>query len=125
MDGFASSNLNETLEKIDTVISEKRLAIEKGKKLEDLMNTPNFIDVILDGFINDEAKRLFDIMVDPTGASPYTNEEIQLKLAGISTFKKYLADIKLEAERAPVDILIEDDYRKQVTAEAALNGDNL
>ena len=124
MDGFASSNLKDTLDRIDTLISDKQSAITKGAQLEVLMKTPGFIDVILDGFMNDEAKRLFDIMVDPTGASPYSNEEIQLKLAGISTFKKYLADVKKAAERAPLDILREEDYRKEVTAENALNGDN-
>ena len=123
MDEFASSNLKETLQRIDTVISEKRSAIETGKKLEALMATQNFIDVILEGFIETEAKKLFDVMVDPTGASPYSNEEIQLMLAGISTFKRYLANVKLEAENAPLDIQIEEDYRTQVTSEAAMSED--
>jgi hypothetical protein len=83
------------------------------------MANTDFIDVILTGYIDEEAKRLFNILIDPTGASPYSYEKIQMKLSSISDIKGYLHEVKLEAKRAPHDIMREEIYRKEVTAEAA------
>ena len=116
------SNLAKTLEAIDETIAGYRDDIQRGKDLEYLMNEPRFKLLILEGYFKKEAERLFQILTDPTGASPDTNEEIQLKLAAISHFKSYVgtADhagtIKIEAERAPLAIAREEEYRKEVTA---------
>ena len=93
--------------------------------LETLKKRPEFIEVILNGYIKAEEDKLFRILTDPTGASEYSNEQIQLKLASISDFKRYIGTdtyqgtVLDEAKRAPEAILREEAYRKQVTAEAA------
>ena len=123
-----TSTLNETLRAIDAVIADKRQAIERGKMLTRLKNNPDFVELFLNGYIEDEAKKLFAILTDPTGASPYSAEKIHLMLEAISHFKGYVGTddykgtIMIEAEQAPLDIAREEDYRKQVTAEAD-NGD--
>ena len=120
MDG--KSNLAETLEAIDYSIGKFNEDIKRGKDLESLMNDPRFKSVILDGYFEKEAKRLFQILTDPTGASPDTTEEIQLKLAAISHFKSYVGTdnfagtIKIDADRAPSLIIKEMNYRNEVTA---------
>jgi hypothetical protein len=91
------------------------------------MENKQFKSVILDGYIEEESRRLFRILTDPTGAMPFTEEQLQLKLAAISTFKGYVGteDYKgtiLElAENAALMIAREEDYRRQVTAEYAEN----
>jgi len=120
-----TSNLKETLNAIDASIEGYRKAEEQGKKLKRLMKNPDFISVILEGYIDTEAKKLFKILTDPSGASPYSPEAIQLKLEAISHFKSvvgtddYKGTIEIEAEQAPLDILREETYRKEVTAEFA------
>ena len=117
-----TANLSETLEAIDNVISEKRLAIKRGEQLKRLMKNPDFIDVILNGYIDVEAKKLFKILTDPTGASEFSPERITLGLEAISHFKGYVGTedypgtVMIEAKEAPLVIAREEDYRKQVTA---------
>jgi len=118
------STLNETLEAIDAVIAKKKAAIKRGERLARLMKNEDFIDVILDGYIETEARKLFTILTNPSGESPYSPEEIQLKLEAISHFKgyvgteDYLGTVMMEAKKAPLEIAREEDYRKQVTADA-------
>ena len=128
MDG-ASSNLKETLEAIDAAIARKKEAIKAGEALNRLMNNPDFKTVILDGYIEAEANKLFKILTDPSGTSPYTDDQVKLKLAAISHFRGYVGTedfpgtIKIEAEQAPLDILSEENYRKEVTAMYAESGE--
>ena len=118
------SNLNETLQAIDADIAEKRQAIKRGEALQRLMKNQDFIDVILNGYIEEEARKLFAILTDPTGGSHYSAEKIRLMLEAIRHFKGYVGTdaykgtVMIEAERAPLNIAGEEDYRKQVTAEA-------
>lgn len=124
-----TSNLKDTLKRIDEYIGTQREAITKGEALERLMKNPDFKLVILDGYFEAETKKLFNLLVDPTGASPYTNDQINLKLAGISDFKgyvgtdDYVGTVATEAFNAPSNIDREEDERKRVTAEFSANGE--
>ena len=117
-----TSNLKETLDKIDEVILRKKEAINRGEKLKRLMANSDFNYVILEGYKNVEAERLFKILTDPTGSSPISPEAVQMKLASISDFKgyvgtdDYLGTVMIEAMQAPDEILREEAYRKEVTA---------
>ena len=121
-----TSELNITLKRIDDYIETQEQAIKRGKALERLIKNQDFIDVILEGYIEVEARKLFKILTDPTGASEYTNEQIHLKLAAISHFKEYVGTddfkgtIKIEALMAPAKIAGELQERVNVTAEAAM-----
>jgi len=124
-----TSNLNKQLKAIDKAIEDFKSDIERGKALTRLMANQDFKDVILDGYFEAEANKLFNILVDPTGASPYSNEEIQLKLAAISHFKSYVGTtdfrgtIEMDAERAPSLLMGEEAYRNEVTADFAASGE--
>ena len=118
------SNLNITLEAIDSTIAEKRECIRRGEMLKRLSKNQDFRELILDYCLDAEAKKLFEILTDPTGASPYSPEEIHLKLGVVSHFKgligteSFKGSIEIEAERAPLDIANEELYRLEVTAAA-------
>ena len=124
-----SNNLKETLEAIDSAIAKYQAEIERGKMLERLMVNPDFKAVILDGYIEAEATKLFNILIDPSGASPYTDEVIQRKLASICDFKEHVGTsefdgtIKISAKRAVSDLLREESYRDEVTEEFAKGGE--
>ena len=122
------TNLNETLSWIDATIATQQSAIKRFEKLKRLKENPDFQDVIMNGYINTEAKKLFEILTDPTGASPYSEEKLHRKLASISDFIGYVGSagkgtVEIEAELAPGKIAKEEEERIRVTAEAA-NGDN-
>jgi len=119
------TTLKEDLQKIDQVIELHKGKLEDGKKLERLMKNQDFIDLILVGYFEQEAQKLFKILTDPTGASPYAEETIRLKLASISDFRGYVGTedypgtIKIAAEAAPQIILKEELYRNELTASVA------
>ena len=117
-----SSNLQETLKAIDAVIIEKQIAIELGKDLEELKKDPRFQRVIMDGYINTESKKLFEILTNPTGESCYSIERVHLGLAAISHFKGYVGTdeyegtVFTEAKHALGELQREQDFREQETA---------
>ena len=119
-----SQILTETLEKIDKYIITQQEAIIKGEKLDRLMKNNDFIDVVLNGYFEAEAQKLFNILIDPSEATPYTDEQIQIKLSSIRDFKRYVGTddysgtIKIEASQAPGNITSNELERKRVTAEA-------
>jgi len=110
------SNLKVTLRRIDEYIAEQQEHIKRGKELEQLRTNPAFLSVFVDGYINTEAEKLFNILVDPTGVSPYSDEEIRLKLASISDFKRYINNVEISAEQAQNKIAREELERVRVTA---------
>ena len=120
-----SSNLQETLAGISSVISEWETDIAKGNALERMKQTDDYKLVFETGYIETEAKKLFDILTDPSGASYYSAEQIHLKLEAISHFKGYVGTedfpgtVQEEAKYAFESIQREQDYRTQVTADNA------
>ena len=124
-----TSNLKETLEATDKYIAEQQELIERGKKLELLKQDPNFIDVIMNGYFNVEANKLFKILTNPSGLSSYSDDELRSKLNSIRDFKEYVgtADkagtVEIEARNAPHNIHREEQDRLDMTARYAVDGE--
>ena len=120
-----TSILHETLEEIETVITESELAVERGEYLKELKNSKAFQSVIIEGYIDTESKKLFEILTDPSGASPYSTEKIHLMLEAISHFKSYIGTedfqgtVEQDAMYGTQEIEREQDYRKTITAQNA------
>ena len=118
-----TSNLKNELEQIDHSIAGYKEAIKKGEALTALRGNPFFTTIITDGYIEVEAIELFKTLLDPNGTGPHTEEEIRRKLDGIVTIKGYLARVELEAKTAVDKVLIEEQYRAQITAQYAEDGE--
>ncbi len=110
------STLQETLQAIEAVIEEKKITIQKGEALKRLKTNKDFQLIIMEGLIESEAKKLFDILTDPSGACPLSREELQLQLAALSYVKGYINTIEADAQYAPMEIAAEQDFRKNETA---------
>jgi hypothetical protein len=119
-----SQLLSENLQAIESYIGEQRKLIEKGKALDRLMANPDFQLVVLNGYIEAEATKLFSMLTDPNGAK-VDRDELLLQLECINHFKGYVgtADyagtVKQEAEMAPGNIHREEIERMEITARAA------
>jgi hypothetical protein len=122
-----NTTLTETLNAIRASIIRNEEAIELGEALKRLKENPDFISVIMEGYVKSEASKLFTILTDPSGSSPYSTEEILLRLEAISHFKGYVgADnfkgtVEIDSETAPLSIERDQDYRKELTAEAGMD----
>jgi sulfur transfer protein SufE len=110
-----TSNLKEHLEQIDNRIDELKNAIELGKDLESLHEDERFKRVILSGYLEDEAQRLFGVLVTPSTLKRDVVQNIQDKLSAIRNLKQFFGVILQNAHMAPMQIEEEEDYRKEVT----------
>ena len=120
---MSDDNLQETLAKTEEVIAEKEEAVSLGEALERLKENPDYKKVIIDHMIEAKSEELFKILTDPSGASPYSEEQIKLQLAVISYIKRqlgtdtYQAEILSSASSAKAQIDINRAFRKEITAE--------
>ena len=119
------SILQDTLKEIEATITENELAVERGEYLKELKNSKAFQSVIIEGYINTESKKLFKILTDPSGASPYSTEKIHLMLEAISHFRSYIGTedyqgtVEQDAMYGAQEIEAEQGYRKEITAQVA------
>ena len=113
------SNLSVTLERIDEAIDTFKESAAEGEMLKRLQSNPDFVHLFINKYIDTEAKKLFNILIDPSGASPYSEDELRRKLDAVGNLRGYISDIEIAATAAPLSILREEQYRKEVTAEAA------
>jgi len=115
-------NLKSTLERIDKYIDTQKDLIKRGKALKRLLSNDDFQLVILDGYIDSEAQKLFTMLTDPSGELPYPMETIHLKLEAISHLKGYIGTKDFKgtvltlADNAVGNIIKEEDYRKEITS---------
>ena len=122
---MGSPNLQETLADISSAITKWEVEVEKGKALARMKQTKDYKLVFAEGYINTEAKKLFEILTDPSGASCYSPEQIHLRLEAISHFKGYVGTkdfpgtVEEDAKYALESIQSEQDYRIEVTADNA------
>ena len=124
-----NDNLSETLKAIEKYIAEQNKLIELGKDLKSLMADERFQRVILDGYFETESKKLFDTLTNPYSQSAIEADEVQVILAGINHFKRFVGTpgnkgtVMIEAEQAPLNIAREEDERARVTAEYGRSGE--
>ena len=119
-----TSNLKEQLEAIDNRIKELEDSIQLAKDLNELHEDERFKRVILDGYFEEEAKRLFSVLVTPSTLKRDVVQNIQDKLSSIRNLKQFFGVVLQNANMAPELIEEEKAYRKEVTAYHANKNEN-
>jgi len=107
--------LKEKLAEVDARIDELNDNIELGKALERLHENEDFQKVILEGYLDKEADRLFGVLVEPSTLKRDVMENIQDKLTAIRNVKQYFGTTLQNAAMAPDQIAEEQAFRKEVT----------
>ena len=110
------ANLKAKLKEIDDRIAELNEKIELAKIVEDIEHDERFKKLIIEGYLEKEAERLFSVLVEPSSLKRDVIENIQDKLSGIRNLKQYFGVIGQNANMAPDQIAEEEAYRKEVTA---------
>jgi len=85
-------NIDEQIAQIDTSIEEQNKRIARGENLVKLFSKPEFQDVFIDGYLNEEANRVFQLLTSPRVTKP---EEVNSYLSQLDTIKnigRYLGD---------------------------------
>lgn len=116
-------NLKKELAAIDERIEILKVNIKLGESVEALHENPQFKDVILDGYLDKEADRIFGLLVDPTHQLKRDSMENLIdKLSAIRNLKQFFGTVLINATMAPEEIAGEEEYRKELTARNSITG---
>ncbi len=113
---MAETTLKTELADIDERIDTLNKNIELGAALERLHENEDFKKVILEGYLEAEAERIFKVLVDPShNLKRDVMENLMDKLVSTRNIKQYFGTVLINAAMAPEEILNEEEYRKDTT----------
>ena len=115
-----NSNFKEQLAEIDERIIKLKKDIAIGKALEALHENEDFKLVIMEGYFVEEEKRLSGLLFNPTSLKRDQLENIMDKTTAIRNYKQYFQTVLINASMAPEQIEDEENFRKEITAEASI-----
>jgi hypothetical protein len=115
-----TSNVKKKLAEIDERIIKLQEEKELGEALERLHENEDFIKVILHGYFETEAKRIFELLTIPTKLKRDQLENLMDKMTAIRNYKQYFQTVLINAQMAPDQIQDEENYRKELTAEESI-----
>lgn len=119
---MATANLTE-LQQLDASTAQYEAALQRGKDLEELKKNPLFISVIMEGYLEAEAERLFDTLTMVPAIRRESLDNTQSKLEAVRHFKEYVGTatypgiVMREAENAQSHIDENEMYRTALLAD--------
>ncbi len=116
---MAEANLQDELKQIDESIEELEQVKQFSEDLASLHEDERFQRVILQGYLETEAERLFKNLTTPMNMKRDMIENMMDKLGSIRDLKQYFGTQLLEADGIDEKITAERVYRKEVTERAA------
>lgn len=114
-------NFKEQLAKCDDRIEELKLAVQAGEDLHALHENESFNRLIGKGYLEAEGKRIYELLTTPTNLKREQIENLMDKMTAIRNFKAYFKTILIDAAMAPEQIAEEEEYRKSITAQNAID----
>lgn len=115
-----NATLDETkqeLAEVDARIAELKTNIERANELESLHEDSRFQHIMLEGYFEAEAERIFGVLTDPTHQLKRDiMENLMEKLVSTRNVKKYFGVIMQNASMAPEQLEEEEAHRLTITA---------
>jgi len=113
-------NFKSELGDVDNRISELKHLIELNESLERLHENEDFKNLILNGYLADEAERIFGLLTMPTNLKRDQLENLMDMLSSIRNLKGYFKTIIIGADNAQAQIDEEILYRQEITSQYAI-----
>ena len=85
-------NIDEQIAQIDASIEEQNVRVARGKDLAELIKDPKFQSVMIDGYLNEEANRVFNLLTSPRVSKTEEEESYLSQLETIKDIGRYLGD---------------------------------
>lgn len=112
----SESNLKAELRLIDEQIKDAEANILKGEMLKELKEDERFKILFLDGYTEEEPKRLLEALINPSIHKRETIENMESMLSAIRNYKMYINFIEQDAILAAGSIDEMNEYRAKVTS---------
>jgi len=114
-----NATLTKELADIDVRINTLKKNIQLGKDLEELHEDERFQRVILGAYQDDEAERIFGVLIDPTHQLKRdVMSNLMDKLSAIRSQKQFFGVTLMNAHMAIESLAEEEKYRTEVTAQS-------
>jgi len=109
-------DIKQELLETDEKISEKKAQIQLAEDIEALHEDERFQRVVLTGYLDVEAERIFALLTTPMGWKRELNENLMDKLGSIRDLKEWFGIKLRESIMAPDELAELEAHRKDVTA---------
>ncbi len=107
--------LKTELADIDSRIATLKRNERIGTAVEALHNNPDFQLVILEGYFDEEAERIFGVLTDPNEYKRDMLQNMNDKLGSIRDLKKFFGVKLRNGDMAPAEIAEEETFREETT----------
>ena len=110
-------NNQEQLEQVELSIDQAKYTISRMASLDKLTSNPDFVNIVLEGYFEEEAQRLVMLRVDPNFQSAQDQMELLRGIDAIGSLKMYfnmIMQFGVTAERA---ITADEATREEILAE--------
>lgn len=88
--------MSDAIEQIEEKLAELKEVVKKRNRVLNLAKNPDFKEIILEGFVKDEAVRLTGLI----GEEGFDQEGVQADLRCIAAFQRYLRRVEREGDQA-------------------------
>lgn len=111
------SSREDLIEQIDAAIRTNHTQLDMGKAIDRLHKNPDFITVILKGYLEQEAIRLVHLRTDPAVQTASQQADILRQIDGVAAFKDFLRTKLMLADKAAGAIEEAEDLREELLRE--------
>lgn len=113
--------MSNEIQEIEVSLEHAKAAVSKGEALRRLMNNPDFVAVVREGYFEKEAIRLVMLKGDPNMQDPKTQAEIIKDIDGIGSFRMYLTTVNQLAQVAANSIAADEETLAELLSEEGNN----
>ena len=110
-------SVDEQIETIDITIEQAQEVIGGMESMQNLMNNPDFIKIVTEGYFKDEASRLVLVKADMEMQTPTQQEYITKAIDAIGFFKQYTLKMIRVGQMAQKTVTEHELLREQLLAE--------
>ena len=105
------------IQQLEQNIQQSKKAVELGTALERLLNNRDFKNIVLKGYLEQEAVRLVHLKSIPAMDSPAKQAAVIRDIDAIGSFSGYLNEIARQAELGRKDIIHSEETIEAIRAE--------
>ena len=105
------------IEQLDANIRESRKILKRGVALERLYSNRDFKEVILNGYMEQEAIRLVHLRVDPSMQSPEMQASLIKQIDAVANLGDYFRTVHHKAMLAEKGIASDEETREELLAQ--------
>lgn len=114
--GTKMSN-EQDLNQIELSIADAKKLIKRRASLQKLFNNKDFKDIILEGYLKDEAVRLVQLKSDPNMETDERQKQVLIAIDGIGALYQHFQTIKYFGLQAEKDLLAHEEAADEVNRE--------